>query len=606
MKKCLSALIAAVLILGLLSGCSPADAELYAAILRSSEAENVKETQTLTWNVDITEPVTVEADEAYYGSWYAKEIEESQNTSLNVLKKLAEDFVIEAVTVKNGSRAKTDLKLSKPDLRISFTAWEEATDDSAKVICKVPTFVSPFIYKAAGDRKYIVIDTANAEAPGTDAAALAEYTQNVQKLSELIIEKLSFPLVSAADVTAEGSVYTVKFDEKALKGLADDVISILSGDEAAEIMVDIISYFANQSAAIYGEDALSREEIAKEYSDAMKNAGLYCAAISQQIESSGLLKNGLTVKYTVGADGLLIRSDAEMVLDIDLEALNKAFREIMGIIMGTGTDSFDTGIVTKGKYTVTVGCSATYDYVTEAVDFPEITEENSIDFYTELSEYQEYQAAKAEWDDSWNWYYYPEEYGLSEGEAFTVKTLETGAEASFTAAIMEDEYGDDCIYVPLNELCALFDGFSVSWNSVTMGVEVRYPSTDYYDEIKEVCIYIPNSNGLELLDEYECNSYFDYETYNYVYTGDILSAEVIEAYENYYSEIISAHFDENGKAYVDLGDFLSDIGYLMHLDGNTVELMNYDSWLNTYRNFDEQFEGIEDNFLYILLDMLNI
>ncbi|MCH5188135.1 MAG: hypothetical protein J1F63_07000 [Oscillospiraceae bacterium] len=625
MKKYTSLILALILALSLLPGCTPADIELWAAMRRTGEAENYTLSSSMSWDVTVHEPIRTEYN--YEGYLVLTNIagmggiDGRYNDILNILDLLAEDMTLDTTTVKNGGDMRVDMRFSKPDLRLFFSFWRQMKDENAaRYIFKIP---SMFITSATRGKDYIVLEgTAQTDnAQNENVHTSAGYIESLNRLNEYISKNLS-SLAKEAEVTGNGNVYTVRIDAAALRRIADEVIDAITSEEGAALAVDLYTKYTENTvrklAAVSGESAEellaempTAEEARAIYDEAMKDAKLYAAVIGEQLEKSGLLKNGVTLKYTVNSDGLIEKVESEIVLDVDLEALSAAFAEIIAIIEGTGADTYTNPYtVKKGSFTVTFKTTSVYDYSAAEVVTPEITEQNSVDIMAELTEYQEYTNAKYEWNTKWNSYlpYYVKSEFLEnnpQGSVLTVKNLSNGKEAEMTPLIKEGE-----VYLPVSELVNLLDGASVTWNPMTMAVELQVMN----DCGTPSCYIILNADGELMSDEY-FHAQRD-EWGNYI--GEILSQEQYAAFRDMYNREDSwstsfnsplySYFDENGKSYIRI-EFITNIlsnhanvydsrNYLVNLEGNVLSL--------DYKDNVPEFEydgSIEDNFFYKLEDI---
>lgn len=624
MKKHISLILALILALSLLPGCTPADLALWEAMKRTNEAESYTLTSSLVWDVDVHEPIRTE-NTAYYSEAEtllslmdlyglgARNRDERSNSVLNILDLLAQDMTIDATTVKNGDDFKVDLRFAKPDLRLFFTFWQQMEEGAvARQIFKIPSlFISP----ATRGKEYLVMDIA---AQAEDLQASTEYTESVGALVEYITNSLS-SLAGKAEVTGNANVYTVHIDTPALLRIANEAIDAISTPEGAALVIDVYTKYMENVIAeletISDEDTEelianmefpTAEEARAIYDEAMKDAKLYAEAIGEQVEKSGLIKNGVTLKYTVNSDGLIEKTESEIVLDIDVEALSAAFAEILAIISGTGADTFtDPYTTTKGSFTVSFRSTSVYDYSPAEVVMPETNERNSVDIYTEQAEYQEYQNAQIEWNRKWQRYgipiyLYDEEN--PDNLPLTVRNLANGKETVITP--VRNEYGQ--IYFPVRALVNVLDDASVSWNQTLMAAEL----SAVVDGIKYTYI-IPNEDGKAYYNAY-FEGPWDWSDEDGKYLGDALSDEYIaearktfswnEDDSEYYDWLLysNSYYDETGTAYVAAFNTLAyRLGYVLNLEGT---VLNIDFEENEQFEYDE---SIEDNFFYKLYDSID-
>lgn len=621
MKKHISLILALILALSLLPGCTPADVALWEAMKRTSESENYTLTSSFSWDVDIHDPIHTEIliNDGYYTPEETAEMDEEINSVIDILDLLAQDMTFDATTVKNGGDTRIDMRFAKPDLRLFFTFWQQMEEETAaRYIFKIP---SMFITSATRGKEYIVLE---GDTQAENDKAPAEYVESLSKLNEYISKNLS-SMAKEAEVTGNANVYTVRIDTPALLKMVDETIDAISTEEGAALVIDVytkyVEYIVGQMEEATGESAEelladmelpTAEEARAIYDEAMKDAKLYAEAIGEQVEKSGLLKNGVTLKYTVNSNGLIEKAESEIVLDIDVEAISAAFAEIIAIIDGTGADTYSNPyLATKGSFTVTLRGTSVYDYSPAEVIMPEINERNSVDIMAELTEYQEYTDARYEWNTKWNSYlpyYVRSEYleNNPQGSVLTVKNLSNGKEAEMTPLLKEEN-----IYLPVSEFVNVLDGASATWNPLTMAVELNVMN----DSGTPSCYIIFNADGELMSDEYFYAQRDEWGNY----VGETLSQEQYIAFRDMYnredgsisvsfSSPFYAYFDENGKAYIRI-EFITNI---LHNYADDYEVRNYRINLEgNVLSFDlaenipefEYDESIEDNFFYKLEDI---
>lgn len=611
MKKNISLILALVMALSLLPGCTPADAALWAAMKRTGEAENYTLTTGMSWDVTVHEPFHTDIliDDGFYTPEETAEMDKVFNGFINVLGLLAQDMTLDATTVKNGDDFKVDMRFAKPDLRLFFTFWQQMEEGAvARQIVKIPSL---FITSATRGKDYIVFNKSN---DTEQLQASAEYAESLNKLAEYVGKRLS-PLADEAEVTGSANVYTVRIDATTLLKIADETVDAITSDEGTDLVIDVYAkYMENvveQLATVSGEsveelraemELPTAEEARAIYDEAMRDAKLYVEAIGEQIEKSGLLKNGVTLRYTVNSDGLIEKAESEIVLDIDVEALTAAFTEIFAIFDGTGADTYTNPYYsTKGSFTVTFKTTSIYDYSPTEVTMPEITEQNSVDIMAELAEYQEYTDARYEWNRKWQRYTLPVYLYDEENPdnlPLTVRNLSNGKETVITP--VKNGYN---LYFPVKELVNVLDDATVTWNQTLMAVEL----STVVDGEKRTYI-IPNDNGKAYYEAYFEGPWDWSEENGNGYVGDVLSDEyiseaqrtLIQTEDNYeyYKWMLyyRSYFDENGTSYINPSILTNDLGYVLNLEGTVLSI---DFEENEQFEYDE---SIEDNFFYKLYD----
>lgn len=595
MKKIISVILALVMCAVFLPGCAPGDVELYNALERSEAAENYTAVTTLSYKLDVSRPFAsvIDPQNELYSPYWDYEAEAAEyNEQLANFAELGDRLKVKAVTAKAGDNSKIDVTLAMPDAEADFTLWQQGEN---RIIAHIPSMVSPFIYELAGGKPYIYADAAEVAAMLTDGEAVPKVSAELtEQIKNAFVGRLTYPLVTEAAQKGDETVYTVRLDAAAVKGLSIDALSVLSEPE-------VVSLLAAAVYAIDSEDSVTSDELKESLAEGLEESKISAEDFFAAIEASGLLKNGLTLHFTV-KDSLVTRREAEFKIDIDAEKLFAAFNGYGGV------REFD------GAFSVSVSAVTDFTYGSAAVQMPVLTAENSIDIGAEYAEYKAYEAAHEAWFESmiveWSNRHYPSDYLLerSADTPITIKNLENGKEVTVTPGIVVAgggvwQYG---IAVPVEEAISIIDGASMSWNSTTMGVEVRHPYiSSYYDyEGVEAVLFLPNADGVAYVREYLENS--DYGYYTREYYGDVLSSETVyllQSYDNIFYEDYgyaddgsvlgySPYYDENGKVYADFDELFKNMGYTCKLEGNVLSLHRVDASFS--------YDGIEDNFFYKL------
>lgn len=572
-----------------LFGCTPVDAALWAAVERTDEAYT-SIARTVEWNVDIQAPL-VSGSEYNYDT--------SSADVVDFIKLLANDMRLEANTLRSGGAAQTDIKLSKPDLRLMFRLWSEETQRGSRLIFKVPSlFISP----AVREKDYLVWERGDA----LDGAAEAQKrtVESVKALGKYIFSELG-PLVGEAEVTAEGNVYTVRLDGAALRRVTGEALAALSSDKGKSLLADIFraQYGSEQtrSPRLYDDTAagvvLPEAVIEAHVYELAAEIALYGDAIADQIEKSGLMKNGLTVRYTVNSEGLIAKVESEMTLDFDVEAVSLALDNISLILDGEEPVVPEDKFGMAGSFSVTAKSTSVYGYAPTEVSLPEITEENSVDLLGEYAEYEEYEEALAEWSRKTQAYVYA--YELPESGRLKVKNLANGLETEVTA-IVNDEGIYNNVFFPIGELAPAL-GADVEWDPDLMAAIVRLENDG-----EKTALVLPNKDGERLYDLY-------FDGFHYDENGDYVNENLTEAqidalqrvlindpndgddYTYYwYDSVVYLYYDENGRAAVGAPLLNMALGYVVEVDGDELLLQKADS-------VKIEFDGdIENNFFYLL------
>ncbi len=587
MKKHIFVILALALAFGLLAGCSPADAELWAALQRTSEADFTA-TETLSWSVTENVPIETKLTEAGrengYDEFYMP-YDDAYSEALKAVSLFLEDFTFGATQKKQGGLARFDFTVAKPDMRFKFAAWTDGTDEtSPSVIFKIPSYLTGAAFRG---KDYITMKPVRNETLSGDA--IEAYTKEITDFTEYIKSVLP-SLAGQAQITGGAEVYTVRLDAAALRFAADKIIAALADNEGRERVQRLANAYIDVALATAEENGVdeddlavlkaSRETFLAGYDEAIKNARAYAPAIGEQIEKSGLLKNGLTIKYTV-KNGLIEKQETEFALDVDIEAISEAVKAIGAIISGEEPSDYEPPYVTEGSFTVTGRAVTSYDYSPVEISFPEVTAENSVDYAAETEEYNRYLRAKIEHDETWKGYYrLSEKYNEEnpDGAPLTVKNLANGVELTVTPFVNpDDDYGT---YIPASEIEAILG----------CGGDYNADIDAYVLEIDGEKIGVFGDEGREIYWEYlDGSDYGDGE-----YTGGELTAgqaAAIAALDGI--SVDDLIFTEDGEPYLELSNVLETEGYVFNLEGSVLTVDRAENQAFT-------FDGIEDNFFYLL------
>ncbi|MGN1098458.1 MAG: hypothetical protein ACI4SS_06150 [Clostridia bacterium] len=619
MKRTISVILAAVMIALTFSGCSSSDIALYKAMQNVPES-SVTTTKT-TFDIQVVEPVSTSSTTTYYekdenGQWGEPEISTYEDDSaevnyfLKVYSGLLSIMAIDSTVTKSGNDARTDIKIAYPDSMSTFTAWTQTDGENGNInyILSIPSYLRPYLPDAISKKQYISFDMAEytemigdltglltggmtadsvgatdggdtpasvgiiggADGPTsiftTSAVSPAGILEN-SDIFENILNFLDFELTSAA--TENGNtVYTVKIDSASLTTIVKGIIKSLSTDEAANLV----------GALALMSGAESSTEIREEFKEGVKYADEIADLICAKITETGLLADGITLKYTVNRQGYIIREESLVNLDLDFAKIIKAAEEIAEALSDGEKEEYESDYryeydsEIKGRIKVGVTSVSDVTRINEKLEVkvPSLTEENNINIIKDIKDYAEYSAAKSRWNSSWYSYNSIEAYKdmLEEGETLVLRNNDNGREVIVEPKIISDEEYYDFLGVPASDLCSIFDGVSVSWNGELMGVQISY--TDSYGE-KYTDLYLNTNGAIRYDEEYLSGEYDKYDGVYEWYTGN---------------------FTADGKFYVELDEFDYDFGFESRFeDGKFC----YSSEGNAKFKYDKSMDG---NLIY--------
>ncbi len=570
MKKLIALTVSAVMAATMFSGCTETDMALWKALEASSKAENTVTTLTLKPKLEITEPIVeTYIDDGDTYSYFSKDDEasvaEEETAAVNMMADFIKDLTVTVSTAKDNDKISVNILAAKPDIEAEARLWAETGEDYAKLTAK-----SPYLFEIGSEvfKDYLTIDSRTLEKAGGEDSVMKKVEIPEIDLSP-IVETVDYSLVKSASEENGLTVYAVELNDSVLDGLTEEFLSKLGGSAAVNLASALISSQLKES----GQD-VSLQNVKDEINSVIPQAEEARKAFFEELKSSGLLKNGLTLNYYVNKNGLIEKIQGQLRVDIDMntEVVKYIFDELFW-----ESRYFDTA----GKLRLTVDFSESCSYGGAKVELPETTEENSVDIGVDYAEYSKYQKYMDEELPKWNNNHPSDEYAKERNpySPITFKNLENGKEIVLAPGLVSDDTG---IAFPLTELCSIMDNVEVRWNDKTFGLEIEQEiGSDYFGPYKRIN-YIPNQNGELLLEQYMNAS---------------LSEELEEIFRSYFYGCYMVggfYFDENGKSYIDFDALFSGLGYICKLEGNTVSFVGRNMLWETLS------EGMEDNFFYAL------
>lgn len=570
LKKFIALVLAPVMAAAFMQGCAPGEAELAEAIDRSEKTDRTELTE-LSFDFDIERFALADTPSA-------AEI----NEKMRRLKELGDDFSAKIFTVKGDGGQRSDVTLAMPDAEADLTFWRNKDDT---LIMSVPSTASILLFDALKNKKYLYIgsdELASLLYGGREVApSLGDGFKDM--LKDAFLGRLSYPLVSDTEQRGDTAVYTVKLDAKALGGLAEDALAVMAEPDVTAILASFV--FAADTAG-----SATLDELKADLADELAEAGEGVDGVFELLAASGLLNEGLTLRFHV-KNGLVVRREAELRLGYDFQKL---------------------GAELDAAFALTVKAATDYTFAEADIEMPALTEENSVDLAAEYAEFKAYDDYRT---DSLYWgnYHPADEYRL-EREPYTpitVKNIENGREVTVVPGFVDTAADSEYIHgvaMPLDELCSVIDGVSLDWDPVLMGVELRFPDVWNGEERRAL---IPNRDGVGMALDYRRNFNYEYDEEGIyigkIYTGDLLSAEQTELIESYdyifcspfyigsdetYS-VYCAYYDENGKVYADFDEIFNILGYECKLEGDVLSVRSMDRhW--TY----DDYKDIGNNLFY--------
>lgn len=594
MKKILALAASTALTLTALFGCTPNDVALYKALNNEPETSVTK--MAISYDVTIEDPLSVVDN--YTGDSASDEKNvKLANYVINLLGGLLSLVDVDATVTKSGDVQEAKLTYNLPDASASFNCWvKESENGSAQVVYALPSYVRPFLPENVAGKQYLSINSGDimnmlfglntaimmrpepdisviGGADGPTAVFVTPKAQNdfvyttvggpseTQLLTTMLTAALEdedvinqlasvidVNLVTEARNSGSDTVYTVKLNAENLQKLARDVISTLRKPELLSVL-GLLTGMPTESADAYGSIEIPDETEA------------YVNRICTFIADSGLLDKGLELAVTVNPQGYVTNVDEDFELNVDAAKLWDAIVELMA---GVGDDvtaedvaEVKASMTIGGKFKLAVKATSQVTDINRpvTVNFPQLTEVNSIDYAKDLAEFSQYQIQKAEFENTWNDYGEIIDYGYAHkpGDPLVLRNDDTGVEVATVPITTAEAYPDEAkytmsVYVPLTDMAAVLPGISYAWNSDLMGVEVRYYDTygnmnyGFYPTEAGTEIYLATVYG-EDGDDY--NEDTVYSGYDYVNTYGLF---------------------HNGTFYVEYDLFNYDLGYSGHLE----------------------------------------
>ncbi len=567
-KKILSLAVIAAMLAAVLSGCTADDVALYKAL--QNEPETSVTTMNITYDVTLEEPFKVVNN--YVG---ADDAPDFGNYLLGLCGGLLSLVNVDATVTKSGDVQEVKLAYKLPDASANFNSWVKTNEDgSAQVAYALPSYLKPFLPRSLSGKQYLSVNSNDVlsmllglysaqsmaapvhepdlgvigGADGPTAIFMPE-TQNDfaytaiaspsktqlpmalitaaledEKVINQLASVIDVSLVTEARHSGGGTVYTVKFDAASLRKLAHDVISTLQKPELASVMGLLTGM---PVGPVDFDGAIELPDETEEFVD------MICGYIAD----SGLLDNGLEMAITVNSQGYVTNVDESFELYFDAAKIWDALINLMANDAANAEDiaAAKAAMTVSGKFKLAVKAVSQVADINRpvTVNFPQLTEENSIDYINDFNEITQYYAEKSKFENGWNSYSEIADYARAHepGEPLVLRNNDTGVEVTTMPITTADIYPDDdfmSVYVPLTDIAAVIPGINYSWNGDLMGVEVMYYNTfgnrDYvlYPTEAGAEVYLNAVYGEDGNDYNEDTVYSNYDfvdTYGLFYNG---------------------------------------------------------------------------------------
>lgn len=572
MKKIITLILAATMLVSVFAGCSPQDKELYDAIIKTEASENFTKTITITPRLTVNEPVSNNEAETLtpplsqeYSVADSVSAVKADNNFLSAVADMVNDIEITAVSKRDSSKGQLNVLAAKPDIETEVTLWSEKTDDNLKYTAKIPSYLF-------NEKDYAVISSKDIEEGNNTKAPIKIDNALIENGLTLFVDNLKTSLTTK---DSDGA-YVLTLNDSALDSLTKEILEASDNNLVMNFVTMLIYAQLNEADMTF-------DEVQTDIKEFLSEAEVVRSSFFSELKDNGIAAEGLTCKYYLNKDGLVDKTEGKLsfIIDISTDFGERFYQEFF-------PNGYMYEYVPSGKFTFDINFTESYSYGNAKVELPSVTEENSVDLGKQYVEYKEFERKRMEKLNTWSFY---EPFSIDSAKPLKIKNIDNGREVE-AFAFPSNINGNDGYYFPLKELASLYDGMEISWNNDLMGVVISYPQYSFSDTQSYYVIF--NANGLDMYNAY----YWEDEE---IEIPDA-TLKLFESYEYYSHMFITydysnhtyasyGYFDENGKAYVDLNQFFSvfDNGYA--IEGNTI---NITDWYNIYDTPDEMY----DNFFY--------
>lgn len=426
-KKVLAMVMVLVLASMALAGCTASEIELIDSFIATSQIKSYESASTL--------------EVSFSGESSQEEIQEAFDQVAKYLDGLKLVMNEKVWSDAEGTKAKgaVDCKLELADIKADFSVWTNVDISGEKpsmnFIFSIPQIL---IDALAGDEyagKYIVM---NYDTILEEAGMFMDYN-NVSGLGKEILEMVfDYIKSSAADLdlgmevavkkgtgtTSRGesaTKYEVKLDDASYKKLLEAIINdVILQDKTLDLVKDYMKTSMNlvdyemlyqNLDEEFDQEAFVNELMAdldEEFAEVSKNFPEYRKIVSKVFEALKDVKmlgeKGITTTYYVNKDGYIVEQKHAIDIEIDLAELEKAVINMENMDLEAEELKASISLVEEdlnleekvedveevdGKVKLGINFESSVYNIDQEIDIeiPEITDENSVDLFAELTNY---------------------------------------------------------------------------------------------------------------------------------------------------------------------------------------------------------------------------
>ena len=386
-KKIVALALGGVMSLGVLSGCSKGEVDLYKAFGKSQKITS------MTTKTDMSFKLT------------AKNLSAQEKEAVEAVLPMINNFTISATTKTNQSSDKTkakmesNMKMNFANMPLDMALWVDTdlTGEEMKLkeVIKLPAMFTQMAPEQFAGKEYVSMDYADfAKLPGYTPVDVKNMAENSKQLEEKLakyIMKYSLQYnpnpelvtykgeqeIVQGDTTKKANIYEIKLDDKAFKRLLRYTATNLAESKDLFQFIKQSMDASLQAATLPAEElAKAKEEMNKLFQDYEKNLPKFIENINEFFNKFADIKilgdKGISIEYAIGADGYIIREKGILDFVLDFSNLAKL----------NSNEGQDQSSMPTGTYNLTIEYNNDIYDINKNIDikFPELNEKNSIKY----------------------------------------------------------------------------------------------------------------------------------------------------------------------------------------------------------------------------------
>lgn len=386
-KKIVALALGGVMSLGILSGCSKGEVDLYKAFSKSQKITS------MTTKTDMSFKLT------------AKNLSAQEKEIAEVVLPMVNSSSISATTKmsqnpdKTKAKMESNMKMNFANMPLDMTLWVDTdlTGEEMKLkeIIKLPSMVTQMAPEQFAGKEYVSMDYADfAKLPGATGVDLKKVTKFSKELQDKLVKFIGkyamqfnpkseivtykgTEFIVQPSITQKANIYEIKLDDKGFKELLRYTTTNLAENKDALQFIKEYMDASLQFVTLPAEElAKAKEEMNKLFQDYEKNLPMLIEKINQAFEKLQDVKilgeKGISIQYAVNSDGYIINEKgvADFVLDFSNIAKLK------------GNEGQDQSAMPTGAYNLTIEYNNDIYDINKNVDIklPELNEKNSIKY----------------------------------------------------------------------------------------------------------------------------------------------------------------------------------------------------------------------------------